>query len=390
MARLLPFRAVVHATPAPGGGPGRLWQSGVPLLDDDRRAMAADEAHGIHLVQAAEPRAQLRRWLERGQLRRDDRPAFHVLEVAAPRLGEAPVRFILGLLPPQAPLEPLEESVQAPATPWVEPAPMLAADDHGALRELLTERAGEAPVVLQGTLEERRWRLLRLDGPRVTRRLQALLDEGPLRPLVPLSPDLPHLGAVLPLSESGWRLRPVHRAIQGLPTFREDTFLQLVSAYARVFPLDAPLTSGEGMAEARERLATVATGYHAVLLVLPEGRGRLLRFRQGLDLGHIRAVPRNPTLRALDLALLNALVLRTVLGLREPEAPGHPNVFTVSSLEQLVDQVNLGIFQAGFALNPPPLWEVRAVMEAQATLPPRTLRVEPLPPAGLLYLDPDV
>jgi hypothetical protein len=48
-----------------------------------------------------------------------------------------------------------------------------------------------------------------------------------------------------------------------------------------------------------------------------------------------------------------------------------------------------GTFQAGFALNPPPLWEVRAVMEAAQTLPPKTLRVAPAPPAGLLFLDPE-
>ena len=51
--------------------------------------------------------------------------------------------------------------------------------------------------------------------------------------------------------------------------------------------------------------------------------------------------------------------------------------------------VESGLFQAGFALNPPPVWEVRAVMEAAATLPSKTLRVEPLPPAGLLFLDPE-
>jgi hypothetical protein len=42
----------------------------------------------------------------------------------------------------------------------------------------------------------------------------------------------------------------------------------------------------------------------------------------------------------------------------------------------------------GFALNPPPPWEVRAVMEAGDSLPPRTLRLEPWPPAGLIYGDP--
>jgi hypothetical protein len=193
----------------------------------------------------------------------------------------------------------------------------------------------------------------------------------------------------VPLSDPGLHLEPVHRAISRLETFDEDTFLTLVTAYARVYDLEEPLTTGKGRAAAHERLATMVRGQHAVLLVLPGGRGKILRFRQGLDLAHLKGAPRSPTLRSLDLALLNALVLRTVLGIREPEAPAHPNVFAVEHVEELVRGVERGVYQAGFALNPPPLWEVRAVMEAAQTLPSKTLRVEPAPPTGLLFLDPE-
>ncbi len=64
-------------------------------------------------------------------------------------------------------------------------------------------------------------------------------------------------------------------------------------------------------------------------------------------------------------------------------------MFAVQGLDALVRGVQAGTYQAGFALNPPPLWEVRAVMEAAQTLPPKTLRVAPAPPAGLLFLDPE-
>jgi hypothetical protein len=386
MARVLPFRAVTPASPASAG---RLWQASQPLSDAERRALLADASHGLHLAQALDPRAQLSRWLASGQLQREARPSFHVLEVQAPRWGEAPARFVFGLVPAGEALTPLEEGAKPVAAPLVEPTLALAADDHGVLRELLAEVAESAPVVLEGTLEERRWRLLHEEAGARTRRLQGVLEEGLVRPLAPLEGSGPHLTAVLPLSESGFRLRSVHRALRGVETFREDTFLALVAGYARVQPLDAPLTSARGLAEARERLATQAAGTHAVLLVLPGGQGRVLRFRQRLDLGQIKAVPRNPTLRSLDLALLNALVLRTVLGLKDPELPAHPQVFTVGSLEELVEGVEAGTYQVGFGLNPPPVWEVRAVMEAHETLPPRTLRVDPMPPAGLLFGDPE-
>jgi hypothetical protein len=243
--------------------------------------------------------------------------------------------------------------------------------------------------VWQGTFEDAPVSLRRIEPSPLARRIQAVLDEAPLRPLAELDERRPSLAAIVPLSDPGLHFEPVHRAIQGLETFEEDTFLALVTAYARIYDLDEPLTSPRGVSLANERLATLVRGHHAVLMVLPGGRGKILRFRQGLDLAHLKAAPRNPTLRSLDLVLLNALVLRTVLGIKDPEAPGHPHVFAVQGLDSLVRGVQAGTFQVGFGLNPPPLWEVRAVMEAAQSLPSKTLWVEPAPPAGLLFLDPE-
>jgi hypothetical protein len=189
-----------------------------------------------------------------------------------------------------------------------------------------------------------------------------------------------------PLSDPGLKLLPIHRAISGLATFDAGRFLTLVREYARIYELERSLVEPEGLAEARERMAVLAERNHAVLLVLPAGKGRILRFRQALELDHVRSAPRSPTLRSLDLALLNSLVLKTVLGIDRPERRRHPQVTWVDGLEELVEGTDRGFFQAGFGLNGPPVWEVRAVMEAAQQLPPGTLRVEPLMPLGLLFL----
>lgn len=347
-------------------------------------------SHIRPLLEAPNPDAELGRWRASGAVLRDPRPALYVVELHGPagKLSGPPVRFLLCSLRPDAAL-PLEHDPYRPRSWCAEPAITLAADDHGVLRALLAEAAERGSVVWQGAFDGARVVLRRIEPSAVSKRIQAVLDDAPMRPLAALDEQHPTLAAVVPLSDPGLQLEPIHRALKGVDTFNEDTFLTLVTAYARVYELDEPLTTPRGLAAARERLATLITGHHAVLLVLPEGRGRILRFRQGLDLAHLKAAPRNPTLRSLDLALLNALVLRTVLGIQEPEAPSHSQVFPVSELEELVQGVQSGLFQAGFALNPPPIWEVRAVMEAAATLPPWTLRIEPLPPAGLLFLDPE-
>ncbi|RKG85665.1 DUF1015 family protein [Corallococcus sp. CA049B] len=380
MARVLPFSALLTSLDSslePGDGPPRGNAAPLPT-------------HVRPLLEAANPSAELRRLRDSGGLLKDARPALYVVELHGPagRFSGPPVRYLLCALTPDA-VPSLEQDPYRPRAWEVEPAVTLVADDHGALRALLAEAAERGISVWKGQYDGRPVSLLRIEPSPVSKRLQAVLDEAPMRPLAALSEQGQTLAAVVPLSEPGLELCPIHRALKGVETFKEDTFLTLVAAYARVTELDAPLTTPQGLAAARERLATLVPGQHAVLLVLPGGRGRILRFRQGLDLAHLKGAPRNPTLRSLDLALLNALVLRTVLGIQEPEASGHPQVFPVHGLEALVAGVESGTFQAGFALNPPPVWEVRAVMEAQATLPPRTLRVEPRVPAGLLFLDPE-
>lgn len=378
MARVLPFPALLSTlgTHLEADGPSL---RGVPK-----------PSHVRPLLEAPNPDAELGRWRASGAVLRDPRPALYVVELHGPagKLSGPPVRFLLCSLKADA-ARPLEHDAYRPRSWCAEPAVTLAADDHGVLRSLLAEASERAGVVWQGAFEGSRVVLRRIEPSAISKRIQSVLDEAPLRPLAALDERHPALAAVVPLSDPGLQLEPIHRGLKGVDTFKEETFLTLVTAYARIYDLDEPLTSPRGLAAARERLATLITGHHAVLLVLPEGRGKILRFRQGLDLAHLKGAPRNPTLRSLDLALLNALVLRTVLGIQEPEAPWHTQVFPVRELEELVQGVNSGIYQAGFALNPPPVWEVRAVMEAEATLPPRTLRVEPLPPAGLLFLDPE-
>lgn len=378
MARVLPFTALLSQL-------DHTLTSGGFI---SRGVGGPQPSHVLPLLSAANPNAELARWRNAGTVLRDARPALYLLEVHSPagKLAGPPLRFLLcGLKADAAP--PLEHDAYRPRSAQIEPAVTLAADDHGVLRGLLAEAAERSSTVWHGNFENTPLTLRRIEPSPVSKRIQAVLDEAPMRPLAALDERGVSLAAIVPLSDPGLEFQPVHRALKGVETFKEETFLTLVAAYARTIDLDEPLTTSRGQVSARERLATLISGHHAVLMVLPEGRGKILRFRQGLDLAHLKGAPRNPTLRSLDLALLNALVLRTVLGIKDPEAPGHANVFPVHGLDALVQGVEAGTFQVGFALNAPPIWEVRAVMEAAATLPPKTLRVEPMPPSGLLYLD---
>ncbi len=391
MARVQPFRAARYAS-LEHAGARLLPDAGRVTTEEERQALASsDPLHVARLYEAPDPWAALRRWKQEGTVASED-PALYVVEMQpASRLERRPpVRFLLGAMnTEEAGLVELEEVRQREATPPVSPVPVIAADDQQVLRGLLSEVVAENFPLWESQIDGERARLWRLGAGTFARRVRAVLDELPSRPVGAMPEQGSFLAAVVPLSEAGLRILPYHRGIRGLSGFSAERFLTLVSDYARIYELDQPLTSMAGLDEARERLATLASGHHAVLLVLPGGDGRILRFRQAMELSHIPAAPKNPTLRSLDLALLNALVLRTVLGIKDPEAPDHPNVFPEALSETLVRKVLDGVFQAGFVLNPPPAWEVRAVMEAHQSMPPKTLRLSPLPPAGLLFLDPE-
>jgi hypothetical protein len=389
MARVHPFRAVRYASLEQAGR--FLLPEGGRIPEGERRALAAaEDRHVGHLYEAPDPWATLRRWKKEGTVVTED-PAMYVVQMQpASRLDRTPaVRYLLAQMDADDRLPEMEQVRGRIATAPLGPTPVLAADDHQVLRGLLLEVAEENFPVWEAEVDGHLARLWRVGSGPKARRIRGVVDEVLARPVGTLPQSGPFLAAVVPLSEPGLRLLPFHRGLRGVTTFEAQRFLTLVKDYARVYELEQALTTPGGLEAAREQLATLAAGHHAVLLVLPGGRGALLRFRQALELTHIPAVPRSPTLRSLDLALLNALVLKTVLGIDDPEAPDHRQVFAVASLRDLVEKVEGGVFQAGFGLNPPPPWELRAVMEAQQAVPPHTLRLSPVPPAGLLFLDPE-
>lgn len=300
---------------------------------------------------------------------------LHVVEVQpAPAEGRrrGAVRYLYGTLGGLEERPPLEDHPGSSGRV----VPAVAADDQRILWTLMAEATEAAPP----KLERPGVRVWQLTGA-AEKRARAFLDDAQLRPMAAVKPGTQV--AVVPLSDPALRLRPLHRGLRGLATFHEETFLHLVAGYVRVYELEAGLDTEAGRAAAVERLASLSTGNHAVLAVLPGGRGKILRVRQALELANIRAVPRSPTLRSLDLALLNALLLQTVLGVQAPDAPDHPNVAVTDSFDQLVADVDSGELQVGFALNPPPAWEVRAVMEARERLPARTFLLDPPPELDL-------
>src|SRR5205823_1634811 len=157
----------------------------------------------------------------------------------------------------------------------VDGARLLVAKTHGPLVALQPGAASGGPPIAAIAPDDH-FVLRRVIDDGLAGRPMRALDDIEVRPLSPV-PGREAVLAILPLSEPSALLRPYHRAIRDVATFHRDRFLTIVRDHARVYELDAPLTTEAGLAAARERLAGLAgVGQHAVLLVLPEGDGRIL------------------------------------------------------------------------------------------------------------------
>ena len=81
----------------------------------------------------------------------------------------------------------------------------------------------------------RKVRLWRMAASQLWNRIQNHLQEVQVRPLAPISSAEPCLAAILPLSDPGLTVLPVHRGIRGVSTFQSERFLTVVADYARIY-----------------------------------------------------------------------------------------------------------------------------------------------------------
>ncbi len=361
----------------------------------------------------------LEEWRAQGVLVRDDRPAIYALEQRFEEGGEQRVRhgFLaslelqelgFGVLPHEQTLPaPGEDRFRLYRAARANTSPIfcLYADDEGESEAILQQARSGRPNAT-GTLGGVENRLWRMEQPEVARGLtrllahrRAFIADGHHRYEMALAharaceaEGAPASGAhrtilacFCPMSDPGLVIRPVHRLVTGL-SVEIGRLLLLLDEHFDVEELVEDVRKPAGLAWAQRRLAEAGRSGHALLLLAGADRkARLLRLKEGVDLSHVTALPRNPTLRTLDVALLQGLVLRHTLGLREEAAGWGEHLAYVRDEAELVTRAFAGADALGFLVNPTPMWQVRAVAEAGERMPARTTFFHPKVPAGLVF-----
>jgi uncharacterized protein (DUF1015 family) len=134
----------------------------------------------------------------------------------------------------------------------------------------------------------------------------------------------------------------------------------------------------EGIEPARERGLGVF-GY----IDAHNRRGLRLRLKRGTALDD-ELGGRSDAYRRLDAAILEALVLKRVLGMTDEDIAARRGLGYASSVEDALAALDGGA-DAAFLLRPVPVEQVRAVAAAGETMPPKSTYFFPKLLTGLVF-----
>jgi uncharacterized protein (DUF1015 family) len=442
MAEIVPFRGIRYAA-SRGRSLGQLLAPPYDLVSQEQRdellrrsphnvihltlgeERAGDSAVANKYTRAAEYWAS---WQLEGILKRDSAPAFYPLEqsfwapdgrqvrrrgfMAAVRLHE----FREGIIVPH------EKTLAAPKADRLEvlkavranlsPLFGLYRDESGTTARALDPLMNHEPVAETDSDDGVHHRLWRADDPDAVRAIQGILAEQRIfiadghtryetalayrRLLEERTPGLPRNGGhhyilmfLCPMSDPGLILFPTHRLLFGLKDFSVPRFVDALAPYFTVDTLAEDIRRPAGRAWAVSKLAEHGGKSTAFLMVSAEDhKARVLTLRDDADLEEAE-LPRNETLRALDVTVLHVVVLQHVLGLSARGQENQENITFVRDAGEAVNRVLSGEHQVGFLLNPTPMWQVEAVGDAGETMPQKSTFFYPRLQSGLVMRDVD-
>jgi hypothetical protein len=130
-----------------------------------------------------------------------------------------------------------------------------------------------------------------------------------------------------------------------------------------------------------ERLRALGRDRTACLVALPDGADLSLALKADAPLDRVPGLGRTPAVRALDVARVEALVVRALAG-----ESGMSTLTYTPDPYAVFDAVRRGGAAAAVLLNPPTVEQVFAVADAQDVMPPKSTYFVPKVPSGLVLL----
>jgi uncharacterized protein (DUF1015 family) len=193
--------------------------------------------------------------------------------------------------------------------------------------------------------------------------------------------DAPHnfvLMYLTSMNDPGLVILPTHRLLSGVPGLHGPRVGEQLRRYFRVTPF--PRTARDDfyahLHESAEevRLGVAFADSPELLVLAVEDFARLERFEADLA----------PAVRRLDVAVLDAVVLRGMLGIACAAATEAGQLTYTHDDAKALDAVTRGA-QAAFLMNPPHIENVQAVCLAGETMPEKSTYFYPKLLTGLVF-----
>jgi uncharacterized protein (DUF1015 family) len=189
--------------------------------------------------------------------------------------------------------------------------------------------------------------------------------------------DGPHryvLMCLVSLEDPGLTVFPTHRVLTGLGASRQEA---LRAGVEELFETEeVPL----------ERLDPTGADGLGVFGYLEAGReaGVRLRLRDRAPVDEALA-DRSESYRGLDVVILEALVLRRILGMSEEDIAAKRGIGYETSANAVRAAIESRRADCAFLLRPTPVEQVRAVATAGETMPPKSTYFFPKVPTGIVF-----
>jgi uncharacterized protein (DUF1015 family) len=395
---VVPFRGERYQE---SGGLGRLIAPPYDVIDPAERARLAalDEHNIVHLMLPEAPpppsadryawaAEQLAVWRSQGVLVRDAAPAVYVMAQGA-RLGVFVALAAEGYEPHR--VRPHERTHSGPKADRLallratrtnlESIFLLAPDREGALAQALAEVAKRPPeaTTALGGIGIRLWTLVGgdlarfplppsplyiADGHHRYETASAYASENPAAARV--------LAFVASARDPGLVILPTHRLIYGSGR-RPDAMLALWRAWFDLARIPAGVDPVAHLAElGRDRTAC--------LVASPDGSVLGLGLKPEASLDQVRDLGASAAVRALDVARVEALVVKPILH----ADTSTPTLRYTADAREALAAVREGGASAAVLLNPTRVDQVFAVADAGDVMPPKSTYFAPKVPSGLV------
>lgn len=179
------------------------------------------------------------------------------------------------------------------------------------------------------------------------------------------------------VEDPGMVIFPTHRLVHSLPSLDEAGLWRALSPLFTI--TDAPSDP------AAARAALAAGGTNAFLAVTRSGARKLLIAREVEGWAESKVLPEHPALRRLDVSVLHALILESVLGISQEAQATQTNLrYSKDFVEAFEAPTKDPSVDVAFLMNPTQIDEVIAVAESGEVMPQKSTFFYPKIPTGLV------